>query len=374
MSGAVQQAVKVAIVGMDARSSNALALAFKHRARGFCLIVDSVAQADGVLFDMDAAGAAAAWESIQEKHPAIPKIVISREAVEMPGASYLSKPLSVNSLVDTIAKVTGREFDPNANFAQPVASSGVASTLNKRIDENAPSNQNTRAKQRFVTDMQALYYNREAFMEGLLIRAVSDARKKQQAVRIQCFGDTTLLLSPAEGRIYTNISDGTLRNLSIIPLKEQNISESDLVWLDAGKAAMLAKSEALKSADLDCFLWDLSVMTSRGRIPHGESIDQPVYLKHWPNLTRYRPVPEAMRIAGLWVKQPTTLLKLFDLLEIPFEHVLTFYSAASAVGLAGAGNRRADSLVDSEGPSHSENRGLFGSILKRLSGKMGKVA
>lgn len=363
---------------MDARSSNALALAFKHRARGFCVVVDSAAEADVMLLDMDAAGAAAAWESLHNELPAIPKVVVSREPLDMTGdmqgASYLNKPLSVNSLVDTIASSTGRNFDPNASFKQPLASSGVGSTLNKRIDESGASSTRSRSNQRFVTDMSALYYDRDAFMEGLLIQALSDARSKQQVARLSCFGGATLLVSPGEGLIHTDIGDSAFRNLAIIPLKEHGFSDADLDWVDEAQVALLVKARKLKSVDLDCFLWDLSVMTSRGRIPRSDAIDQPVYLKHWPNLTRCRAIPEAMRIAGLWVKQPTTLLRLFDLLEIPFEHILTFYSAASAIGLAGSGNRRADSLVASEGPGRSANRGLFGSILKRLSGKMGKVA
>ena len=54
MSELKREALRIGIIGMDTRVRNTLALAFKHRARGFCAITESTGEADVILFDMDA--------------------------------------------------------------------------------------------------------------------------------------------------------------------------------------------------------------------------------------------------------------------------------------------------------------------------------
>ena len=58
----------------------------------------------------------------------------------------------------------------------------------------------------------------------------------------------------------------------------------------------------------DALLWKVALWTARGRVPLGTPLDQPVYLKHWPDLNALTPLPQALRMAALWLNHPLPLL------------------------------------------------------------------
>ena len=119
-----------------------------------------------------------------------------------------------------------------------------------------------------------------------------------------------------------------------------------------------ARRKAVAQA-AEAFLWELAVHTSRGRIPEGVLLDEPLYLRHWPNLTRLKPIPGAPRIAAVWVQEPRSLLNMAGAVKVPMTDLLTFYSAANAIGLAGVGKREVDNLiVPPPCPSDPVRRGL----------------
>jgi len=104
------------------------------------------------------------------------------------------------------------------------------------------------------------------------------------------------------------------------------------------------------SCDLEAFLWKLALYTYRGRIPKGTDVQEPVYLRYWPNLTRLEPIPNGMRIASLWSRQPTSLASLVGRLGIPQKQVFAFYTAANSIGLAGPATRQADGMLTASLP------------------------
>ncbi|WP_293993975.1 hypothetical protein [Sphaerotilus sp.] len=115
---------------------------------------------------------------------------------------------------------------------------------------------------------------------------------------------------------------------------------------------------------LDHVLWQTALETSAGRLPVGVDPVAPVYLKHWPNLTRLHRTPHALRIAALWTTRGAGLLETALTLKIAQRHVFAFYNAALALDLItedGAQVRRAQRKT-------KNNRGL----LTRLFGWLNK--
>jgi CheY-like chemotaxis protein len=104
------------------------------------------------------------------------------------------------------------------------------------------------------------------------------------------------------------------------------------------------------SCELEAFLWKLALYTYRGRLPQGTDVQEPVYLRYWPNLTRLEPVPNGMRIASLWSRQPASLASLIGRLRIPQRQVFAFYAAANSIGLAGPATRQADGMLTASLP------------------------
>lgn len=78
----------------------------------------------------------------------------------------------------------------------------------------------------------------------------------------------------------------------------------------------------------DAMLWKLALQTSLGRLPQDTDLKQELFLKAWPNMTRFQPTPHAMRIAALWANHGATLLETIQKLDIPQRYVFAFYNAA----------------------------------------------
>ena len=114
-------------------------------------------------------------------------------------------------------------------------------------------------------------------------------------------------------------------------------------------------------------LWKLALWSSRGRVSKGTSLSAPVRLRAWPNLPRLMTVPHSLRIAALWVKQPTSLMDTAPKLGIPYRYVFAFYCACNTFDLV----EQLDVSVSAKNESVAKNmtqekRGLFGSLLKKL--------
>jgi hypothetical protein len=80
-------------------------------------------------------------------------------------------------------------------------------------------------------------------------------------------------------------------------------------------------------------LWQTAIWSSRGRLMLGVSLDVPLRLKHWPNLTRLAAIPNAMRIAALWGRHPVNLRMTVKMLNVSASHIFDFLAAANATGI-----------------------------------------
>jgi hypothetical protein len=93
-----------------------------------------------------------------------------------------------------------------------------------------------------------------------------------------------------------------------------------------------------------------------------------VRLRAWPNIPRLMTVPHSLRIAALWVSQPTSLFETARKLNVPHRYVFSFFCACQAFDLI----ELLGSTTTHSGSDHApkamtqEKRGLFGSLLKKL--------
>ena len=95
----VQTPIKVALVGMDERSTARMATIFKIVFKGRC----EFAQGDDAnlgIIDLD--GEANIWEKFLRLHPSLPAIVMSETPTELEGATYVAKHAKLDLLWDSI--------------------------------------------------------------------------------------------------------------------------------------------------------------------------------------------------------------------------------------------------------------------------------
>lgn len=112
----------------------------------------------------------------------------------------------------------------------------------------------------------------------------------------------------------------------------------------------------------DARLWLAGLETAQGRLPQGTDVKQTVYLKHWPNLTRFQITPHALRIAALWATRGGNLIETAEVLKIPQRHVFAFYNAAFALDLV----THDDSHIRRAEKGRHRSHGMFSRLFKWL--------
>jgi hypothetical protein len=203
-------------------------------------------------------------------------------------------------------------------------------------------------------------YDPNEFLQGHIYCARKIADDRNRCVRLDTSRGSIYLFPDGHGA-KLGINETRLRTLSVVPVIENSLSVS---VLEIGYT--LAQDDDSSIIDRDALLWKTALWASRGRVPAGTSLDTPVFLKRWPNMTRLLLFPHALRIAALWVDQPRSLLDTAETLNIPQRHVFGFYSAAHALGLAATSQRAVDTLIEPAPLQRNSRRGLFGSIVNRL--------
>lgn len=199
---------------------------------------------------------------------------------------------------------------------------------------------------------------------GLLQIALQESASSQHAVELT-WQNGYLRVHAPRGRIQHSCTDEQLKQLATHTFLS---TQARIRPCGADAFGPNLASEAVASAweTVEALLWKLALWTYRGCLPAGTDLEKRVYLRHWPNLTRLYPVPDAMRIASLWNEQPMTLGYTARALGIPQQHVCNFYCASHTIGLTGQARREADYLFQ-EAASHARGkRGFVSDMMKRL--------
>jgi hypothetical protein len=163
---------------------------------------------------------------------------------------------------------------------------------------------------------------------GALTEAYLVAGKWRVPTQLDCSAGR-IVVDTTRNRVHLGFDAQHLPSLWTTPIerrrKTQALNRQEQGALDA------LPPEAWQP--LDRLLWRAGLLGAAGRLPEGTDLRAPVYLKHWPNLTRVQRTPHALRIAALWAIRGGGLMETAELLHIPQRHVFAFYNAALAMDL-----------------------------------------
>jgi hypothetical protein len=262
--------------------------------------------------------------------------------------------------------VLSPEPDETASEAEPSSAHSPSSQAKAR---KAASIMSAATEQTFVgmvpdidpqdpAQTSKVYYNPEHYLQGHLQQALNLAVRYNRNVAIEGpWPAMELLIEEHKVRVATE--ERHLRSHCTLPdaTLEMRLRQFD----DASQL-----DDNSPSYSLPALFWKVALWASRGRLPMGTSLSQPIYLRHWPNFTRLEVTPYALAIAALWAEQPRSLIDTAKHLQIPQRYVFAFYSAAKSLQLVGETRRAADTLIAPEAIAASRQRGLFGRLLDRL--------
>ncbi len=363
--------VKVAAPWMDERSHGMLREFFRVGCKARCVLVEPE-RAQAIIIDVDRGDATRRLQEARERWPAAPVIELSVNYTDQ--ALFVRKPLRPKGMTRALLSVRRRlklvsdpvvESVSDARTPSPPPPHEGSASFKPRGPVPEPGTESLYVGQGANLDRGApetwtrALYDPALFLQGFLQQAVTLAEESGQAVTVTgVWGQWRI--PPTNGPIDVNMPDHHLRSLCVVNMNEKEV-----------RLALADDSEPLTCMSdpisRDAFIWKVTLLTARGRVPLGTPLGAPVFLRHWPDLNELLVPPYAMRIAALWLNHPIDLISLAERLDIPQRHVFSLYSACSAIGLAGPARRASDGLVDAP---QVDGRGMRG-LINRLGEKLG---
>ena len=399
-------ALRVSLVGMNERAYQLFSMFLDGPARGSCEVVSDGSH-EAVILDLDALESSRLWLDVRRKFQG-PVIVLSvtEKQIQLNNAFWVPKPVKVDTFLPVIEKVRAAlknppaasappervEKDPEVavarraeNIEMPLAPSPKAGGEAKPAPDVKDDTQTTSPAARLMSEemdeksqnccgelgdaaysdpsgQAQLFFDPAQTMLGIFRRALKQTAEGGIA-KIERQGAHPIYVGNGLRFVSTPMPEAYLRAVCA-----RNISESpiDVVLLDVD-AKTLGVSEDPRLRRLDNMLWKISLWSSRGRVPLGTSLSAPVRLRSWPNIPRLMTVPHEMRIAALWLKEPSGLLETAQKLGVPCRYVFAFYTACQSFDLVEQQVAAQSEVTPAHAkPVSTEKRGLFGSLLKKL--------
>jgi hypothetical protein len=369
---ATSSPTRLSTIGMDRRQRNALRTIFSSQCNNRFILTEE-ASCEICILDLDAPGGDEKLKEFRERHPNWPLIVVSANHHELSDhdTTFIRKPIPVEELIVAVdshrIKLSSVDADTDPIIEDPV----LAPVKPAVSPHRATSHMSASQERVFVgtspdidtadpEQVKKIYYTPEHYLQGLAQQALNQAVRYNQNIKIE--GPwPDMILDIVNNKMWVSANNKQLRPYCTMPdtTLEVQLRPVKTDWTPPANAT---------EHPLQAFIWQLALWASRGRIPRGTSLSQPIYLRHWPNFTRLVVTPYAMPIAALWIKQPRSLIDTSDALNIPQRYVFAFYSAARSLQLAGEARRAVDTLIAPPAVEKSQFNGLFGNLLGRLRG------
>ncbi|MCU7845206.1 MAG: hypothetical protein KZQ93_15360 [Candidatus Thiodiazotropha sp. (ex Monitilora ramsayi)] len=387
MTSPPKSPVRLGAIGMDQRQLNALSLLFSSKCNNRYILVEEES-AEICILDLDVFGGERLWEECRERHPDLPLILVSLKTRSISDSYtvFVQKPIPVKLLIMAIEKQRRLLLITTADEADLIDEETPAATEMKALERpdtpceapRAPPKVSRAASLMSVTEekhfvgtaqdidsnnpaqWEKIFYNPDHYLLGHLQQALNLAVKHNRNVAVEGpWPKIHLMAETHTVRVYSE--ERHLRPFCTIP---DSTLEASLRLFDEVKS----QASTFQEYPVYAFFWKLALWASRGRLPEGTNLTQPIYLRRWPNFTRLVVTPHAIAIAATWTEQPRSLVDTAAALGIPQRYVFAFYSATKAVQLAGETRRAVDTLLAPQSIEQSSRRGLLGRLLDRLRG------
>jgi len=211
-------------------------------------------------------------------------------------------------------------------------------------------------------------YMPENHMLSTLQKVIAKSKSTQKVMRLK-FNGTIIVVMPELQMIYCDLSiyDSSYAGICYEPINQEDIK---VHYLDTSEIRLYKKkiSEGSELAhSFESFVWTTSLLTARGRLPHGTDTKKTVAIKYWPDLTRIETFPHIMQIAAVFYKHPGCLRDIPTWLGIEQRYIYAFYNGALSLGLMELDHKQLSLQAHKSGAfKKTNNRGFFSRLLKRI--------
>ena len=352
----------VEVVSDNPRSRNTIEFAIEHYAKGN-IGLGQGGHALLAVVDCEGTNSLDELRRYHRRHPRRPVVLLlsgERECEtliadlpELDVVAVIPKPLKVDTLIKAIECSTSRapvaeparttqaslpvsEEEEETTLLLPGGFAGVRATETHPFGREGTAHPGDIDLREPAAVDQARVWAGERLL-GRLQAAIQRLAGADVALLAELDSHPLFCFLPENNRVVMLIDPAELPALAQRDIPTQNFVLSQHVSQD-----LIAQKEAIIGCE--ALFWRLALLTYQGGIPDDILPLDRVYLTYWPNLTRLDPIPDSLRIASLWSRMPADLDWTARALGIPQQHVLMFYAAARAIGLAGPERRRSNCI------------------------------
>lgn len=259
-----------------------------------------------VLVDMDTDAGKQFYQQFQYGRQRV-MLLLSTETLNEQRSPTLKKPVRVQTLKDVLVDLHEEMFI-KVNFNSNVK------TTNTPTDTASTKAATTAATSSTKKPTEMLFF------------ILLNLRESQQAAQIFCPPFSPLFVDAKQDLIASSASRETLRKMThgeSGPVRSTQLSTADFNILARGQLII----------PLASVLWSAGVYGSNGILLPGHSLDTPIQMNAWPNLSRLEFNTEHMKLASLMTSQALSLRQIQEKSSLPLELITGFYNACYANGL-----------------------------------------
>lgn len=308
-------------------------------------------------------------------HNISPPILLNVEKSSLPKISeeveITAQTVEANNKVHSIHKATNKAAsNSNSNSKISTAKAGILLKIENEeffVGEQEDVDINNPEK------LKKIFYTPNKLFQSVVETACNKSRQLEKIIQVNVLNNI-FIFDYKEHRVYSPVGFSIIRPLCLIPynksasyvIKDDSFRSELQKYFPVSNNKFSNRTVEKKNWDMESFMWLISLWSSRGRIPHGINLHQPVYLLQWPNLTRLASIPHSVRIAALLYDQPYPLIEAAKKLRIEQRYVYAFYSACKAIGLAKESQRSIDQMFVPEHHKQSKNKSILSKLFKKL--------
>ncbi|MCG8017647.1 MAG: hypothetical protein JAY97_15645 [Candidatus Thiodiazotropha sp. 'RUGA'] len=353
----------IALLGLNGKDQPMMEMFLKRHWSTQCIVVpDHLAKL--CILDLDGIEGNRLLQRQQSEYNQRPLIVLSVHDMSIVGVRVLRKPLRTELLKETIDVCRSEILQDRIRIEKaqseseriirvlpstgPVKQRGIASEWqfqssgeNKRrlsvpsaasqariIESTCGKSNKKEEKQPLITN-KSYFYNHESNLQLILKSAIETSRSNRKPAHLVFQDGKSITILPNANQCLNAISDSKLKPRCLLKLSAEQVK---VVSSDYSESQLMMSCDD-NPQPLDALLWKVSLWSSRGRLPIGTVEDVNIGIRKWPNLTRMLAIPEFIRIAALWSKNPISLTKTAELLRIETGYIYAFFSACHAMDL-----------------------------------------
>lgn len=364
--------MNVSLIGLDGRTEQSVLLVLKHRAKGAVHLVGED-EADVVILDLesDMEKSMDRFRELRSRKPSIHAIGLSSKVdPTFSDILVLQKPLSAGRLLDGLQQVTGMDLQ-----LPSIKTAGIATSLNARIVSSKRD-----ATSRSLSESDR-HFDPRAYLLGSIFDAELEAKQKDKVAVIKFYGDRFIYIDDRNQTIGSNLTAAQMRAFSIVSSNQKSDIEDESIEMRDPSVEFISHEKARKglfdvatTEPRETFMWRLGVMTSRGRLPFGTTMEERLCLHRWPNMTRLSYTENSLRIIAYWIRSAASLHEITEALGVSDEEVINVYAGIYAAGLTGKAAAENDLPGLAKTGVERKERGILSSILKRLQQRKPPVA